>query len=74
MNIKFLIGISILLIATWSFRSPAPKAESGIEGQVCDGNELALSNHPDGEYTGRGPDHAIPDRRSRPLSNPACTG
>jgi len=34
MNLKFLIGISILLIATWSFRSPAPKAESGIEGQV----------------------------------------
>ena len=34
MNIKFLIGISILLLATWSFHSPTPRAESGIEGQV----------------------------------------
>ena len=34
MNIKFLIGVSILLIATWSFRGPAPRAERGIEGQV----------------------------------------
>lgn len=33
MNIKFLIGVSILLIATWSFHNPAPR-ESGIEGQV----------------------------------------
>ena len=33
MNIKFLIGVSILLLATWSFHSPAPR-ESGIEGQV----------------------------------------
>jgi hypothetical protein len=37
MNIKFLIGISILLLATWSFHSPTPKAESGIEGQVITG-------------------------------------
>jgi hypothetical protein len=36
MNIKFLIGISILLIATWSFHNPAPR-ESGIEGQVLMG-------------------------------------
>jgi hypothetical protein len=36
MNLKFLIGISILLIATWSFHSPAPR-ESGIEGQVLIG-------------------------------------
>jgi len=34
MNLKFLIGISILLIATWSFHSPTPRSESGIEGQV----------------------------------------
>ena len=33
MNIKFLVGVSILLIATWSFHNPAPR-ESGIEGQV----------------------------------------
>jgi hypothetical protein len=37
MNIKFLIGIAILLLATWSFHSPAPMAESGIEGQVLMG-------------------------------------
>ena len=37
MNIKFLIGVSILLLATWSFRSPAPRSESGIEGQVMMG-------------------------------------
>jgi len=36
MNIKFLIGVSILLIATWSFHNPAPR-ESGIEGQVLTG-------------------------------------
>ena len=36
MNIKFLIGISILLLATWSFHSPAPR-ESGIAGQVLIG-------------------------------------
>jgi hypothetical protein len=36
MNLKFLVGVSILLIATWSFHSPAPK-ESGIEGQVLIG-------------------------------------
>jgi hypothetical protein len=36
MNIKFLIGVSILLLATWSFHSPAPR-ESGIEGQVLIG-------------------------------------
>jgi hypothetical protein len=36
MNIKFLVGISILLIATWSFHNPAPR-ESGIEGQVLMG-------------------------------------
>lgn len=36
MNLKFLIGISILLLATWSFHSPAPR-ESGIEGQVLIG-------------------------------------
>ena len=36
MNIKFLIGVSILLIATWSFHNPAPR-ESGIEGQVLMG-------------------------------------
>ena len=33
MNIKFLIGVSILLLATWSFHSPTPR-ETGIEGQV----------------------------------------
>ena len=33
MNLKFLVGVSILLLATWSFHSPAPR-ESGIEGQV----------------------------------------
>jgi hypothetical protein len=33
MNLKFLVGVSILLLATWSFHSPAPN-ESGIEGQV----------------------------------------
>jgi len=37
MNIKFLIGVSILLLATWSFHSPAPR-EGGIEGQVLIGN------------------------------------
>ena len=37
MNIKFLIGIAILLLATWSFHSPTPRAESGIEGQVLMG-------------------------------------
>jgi hypothetical protein len=36
MNMKFLIGVSILLLATWSFHSPAPR-ESGIEGQVLMG-------------------------------------
>jgi hypothetical protein len=36
MNLKFLIGVSIVLIATWSFRSPAPR-DSGIEGQVLIG-------------------------------------
>ena len=36
MNIKFLVGVSILLIATWSFHNPAPR-ESGIEGQVLMG-------------------------------------
>ena len=36
MNLKFLIGVSILLLATWSFHSPAPR-ESGIEGQVLMG-------------------------------------
>lgn len=36
MNVKFLIGVSILLLATWSFHSPAPR-ESGIEGQVLIG-------------------------------------
>ncbi len=36
MNIKFLIGVSILLIATWSFHNPATR-ESGIEGQVLMG-------------------------------------
>ena len=36
MNIKFLVGVSILLIATWSFHNPAPR-ESGIEGQVLVG-------------------------------------
>lgn len=33
MNVKFLVGVSILLLATWSFHSPAPR-ESGITGQV----------------------------------------
>jgi hypothetical protein len=37
MNIKFLIGVSILLLATWSFHSPTPRSESGIEGQVLMG-------------------------------------
>jgi hypothetical protein len=36
MNFKFLVGVSILLLATWSFHSPAPR-ESGIEGQVLMG-------------------------------------
>ena len=36
MNLKFLVGVSILLLATWSFHSPAPR-ESGIEGQVLIG-------------------------------------
>jgi len=36
MNLKFLIGVSIVLIATWSFRSPAPR-DSGIAGQVLIG-------------------------------------
>jgi hypothetical protein len=36
MNLKFLLGVSILLLATWSFHSPAPR-ESGIEGQVLMG-------------------------------------
>jgi hypothetical protein len=36
MNIKFLVGVSILLIATWSFHNPAPR-ESGIQGQVLMG-------------------------------------
>lgn len=36
MNLKFLIGVSIVLLATWSFRSPAPR-DSGIEGQVLIG-------------------------------------
>jgi len=36
MNLKFLIGVSILLLATWSFHNPAPR-ESGIEGQVLIG-------------------------------------
>jgi hypothetical protein len=36
MNVKFLIGVSILLLATWSFHSPAPR-ESGIEGLVLIG-------------------------------------
>jgi hypothetical protein len=36
MNLKFLVGISILLLATWSFHSPAPR-ESGIAGQVLIG-------------------------------------
>jgi hypothetical protein len=36
MNLKFLVGVSILLLATWSFHSSAPR-ESGIEGQVLIG-------------------------------------
>lgn len=36
MNLKFLVGVSILLLATWSFHSPALR-ESGIEGQVLIG-------------------------------------
>lgn len=36
MNIKFLIGVSILLLATWSIHSPTPR-ESGIDGQVLIG-------------------------------------
>jgi len=36
MNLKFFVGVSILLLATWSFHSPAPR-ESGIEGQVLIG-------------------------------------
>ena len=36
MNLKFLVGVSILLLATWSFHSPAPR-ESGVAGQVLIG-------------------------------------
>ena len=42
MNIKFLIGVSILLMATWSFHNPAPR-ESGIEGQVLIGSTCPVA-------------------------------
>jgi len=42
MNLKFLVGVSILLLATWSFHSPAPR-ESGIEGQVWMGPMCPVS-------------------------------
>jgi hypothetical protein len=42
MNLKFLVGVSILLLATWSFHSPAPR-ESGIEGQVLIGSTCPVA-------------------------------
>ena len=79
MNLKFLVGVLILVLATCSIYSPTPRG-SGIQGQVLLGPMCpvvqpgqegvprpAVSSHANGQQPERCADRSVPIGRTGPF-------